>query len=69
MKKVLQGALQGKVVTVVGASGYLGSNICKYAAQHGATVNGISRRGFPPGQLQSWQREINWIRGDAMEAN
>jgi len=37
--------LTGKIVTVIGSSGYVGSTIMNYAWQYGAFVNGISRRG------------------------
>lgn len=37
--------LNGKIVTVIGSSGYVGSNIIKNAIAYGAIVNGISRSG------------------------
>ena len=37
--------LSGKIITVIGSSGYVGSNVIKNAIQYGAIVNGISRSG------------------------
>ncbi|CAD8043529.1 unnamed protein product [Paramecium primaurelia] len=60
--------LSGKVITVIGSSGYVGSNVIKNALQYGAIVNGVSRSGQPTTQ-QNWTREVNWIKGDAMKAH
>jgi len=57
--------LSGKVLTVVGGSGYVGSNITKQAVALGAKVYSINRSGRPA--IESpWTSQVNWVKGDAM---
>lgn len=56
--------LAGKLISLVGGSGYVGTAVAKRALELGAKVSVVSRRGAPEHQ-QPWQNKIDYIKGDA----
>jgi len=64
-----------KRVVVVGGNGYVGSHICeelvarKHAGQEPQLeVVSLSRSGLPPTSQPSWAGEVQWLRGDPLQA-
>lgn len=52
-----QGYWRGKKIMITGASGFIGSHLCRYLLDRDAQVHGISRRQRDGGG-------VNWWRGD-----
>lgn len=54
-------------VVVLGGRGYVGSAICKELAASGLHVIAISRSGTAPMTSESWVKDVEWVRGNALE--
>jgi UDP-glucose 4-epimerase len=52
------GSLSGRRLLVTGASGFIGTRLCRHAVEEGAIVHAVSRRS------QSDVGEVRWERGD-----
>jgi UDP-glucose 4-epimerase len=51
--------LNGRTVLVTGASGFIGTHLCRALQLHGVTVHGVSRRARPHGGgMQWWQSDL-----------
>jgi len=58
-------SLNGKILTIIGANGYVGSAVARQALLLGAKVNSINRSGAP-GKYAPWISQVNWVKGDAL---
>lgn len=50
---------------VTGASGFIGSEICRIATLEGHDVIGLSRHGRPSG-TGAWAENVQWVQGNAL---
>ena len=51
-------------VTVAGASGFVGSRVCKYLVDAGADVTGVSKSGKAPAGAGPWAASVTWKASD-----
>eukprot|EP00882_Tetradesmus_deserticola_P006043 GHRQ01006361.1.p1 GENE.GHRQ01006361.1~~GHRQ01006361.1.p1 ORF type:complete len:294 (+),score=98.79 GHRQ01006361.1:156-1037(+) len=54
-------------LVVFGGRGFVGSAVCKQALNTGLHVVAISPSGTPPTGKEPWTREVEWLRGNALE--
>jgi nucleoside-diphosphate-sugar epimerase len=57
-----------KSLLVFGGNGFVGSAICKYAVLQGIKVVSLSRSGQPR-KAEAWQSQVEYIKGDALDAS
>ena len=53
----------GRKVLVTGASGFLGSHLCRSLCEQGAAVHGVSR-----GCTEDYTDGVRWWRGDMVDS-
>ncbi|ORZ00806.1 hypothetical protein BCR43DRAFT_485831 [Syncephalastrum racemosum] len=62
--------IAAKKILVVGGSGFLGLNICKFAARQGWETVSLSRKGEPSvfkHGRPAWAEKVEWAKGDSLE--
>ncbi|CAI5481697.1 unnamed protein product [Closterium sp. Yama58-4] len=52
-------------IVVMGGNGFVGSAICRNAIGRGIEVASVNRSG-QPSRSEAWIREVEWIKGDAL---
>lgn len=60
-------------VLVIGGNGYVGSHVLRELLSRrerepGLRVASISRSGLPPKGQPTWARDVEWLKGDALQA-
>ena len=58
-----------KRVAVFGGTGFVGSAVCERLVKKGYAVTGVSRRGVNPKPGDENLDQVNWVKGDATDAN
>jgi nucleoside-diphosphate-sugar epimerase len=58
-----------KRVAVFGGTGFVGSAVCERLVKKGYDVTGVSRRGVNPKPGDENLDKVNWVKGDATDAN
>lgn len=61
-----QDAPSNKLV-IFGGRGFVGSHVCKEALSTGMHIMAISRGGTPPPTHEPWTKEVEWLKGNALE--
>jgi len=56
----------GDSITVLGGTGFVGSEVCKKLVEAGAKVRSVSRSGTPPERFkdESWVSSVQWVSND-----
>src|SRR5690625_5463142 len=52
-------------IFVTGASGFIGTEICRVAVMEGHSVVGLVRTGRPE-NVDSWADQVTWVQGNAL---
>jgi len=58
-----------KKVAVFGGTGFVGSAVCERLVKRGHEVTAVSRRGVNPRPDDEYLSQVNWVSGDATDAN
>lgn len=65
----MMSAAPKKRVAVFGGTGFVGSAVCERLVKKGYDVTGVSRRGVNPKPGDENLDQVNWVKGDATDAN
>jgi len=58
----------GRRLLVLGGNGFVGREVCRLAVQRGFAVTSLSRRGENPEPGNKELDQVNWVKGNAVDA-